>query len=180
MRRILILEDDTEMRRHLCQIIEGLSKNVEVYCADNIKDAYSLAMEHSIHLFLVDIVLNHANPGDVSGLRFVKEIHGVRRYEYIPIIFITILQNPRLFSFMQLKCFDFIEKPFDEDNVRKNILKALDVPLAEEEDRIVFYRKDGIAFSMSPDEIYYIDIREALRRILVERVQHSCWRGVQR
>lgn len=76
--------------------------------------------------------------------------------------------------------FCFIEKPFDEDNVRKNILKALDVPLAEEEDRIVFYRKDGIAFSMSPDEIYYIDIREALRRILVERVQHSCWRGVQR
>lgn len=153
---------------------------MEVYCADNIKDAYSLAMEHSIHLFLVDIVLNHANPGDVSGLRFVQKIHGVRRYEYIPIIFITILQNPRLFSFMQLKCFDFIEKPFDEDNVRKNILKALDVPLAEEEDRIVFYRKDGIAFSMSPDEIYYIDIREALRRILVERVQHSCWRGVQR
>lgn len=105
MRRILILEDDTEMRRHLCQIIESLNKNVEVYCADNIKDAYSLAMEHSIHLSLVDIVLNHANPGDVSGLRFVQEIHGVRRYEYIPIIFITILQNPRLFSFTQLKCF---------------------------------------------------------------------------
>lgn len=159
MRRILILEDDTEMRRHLCQIIEGLHKNVEVYCADNIKEAYSLAMEHSIHLFLVDIVLNHANPGDVSGLRFVQEIRGVRRYEYIPVIFITILQDPRLFSFTQLKCFDFIEKPFDEDNVRKNILKALDVPLAEEEERIVFYRKDGIAFSMSPEEIYYIDVR---------------------
>lgn len=159
MRRILILEDDAEMRQHLCQIIEGLHKNVEVYCVDNMKDAYNLAMEHHIHLFLVDIVLNHANPGDVSGLRFVQEIRGVKRYEYIPIIFITILQDPRMFSFTQLKCYDFIEKPFDEAVVRKNILKALDVPLAEEEERIVFYRKDGIAFSMSPDEIYYIDVR---------------------
>ena len=51
------------------------------------------------------------------------------------------------------------EKPFDEKIVRENILKALDVPLAEEEERIVFYRKDGIAFSMDPDEIYYIDVR---------------------
>jgi len=159
MRRILILEDDENMRNHLCRIIEGLNKNVEVVCVDNIKDAYNYAMEHQVHLFLVDIVLDHANPGDVSGLRFVQEMRGVKKYEYIPVIFITCLQDPRMFSFSKLKCFDFIEKPFDDDVVRKNILKALGVPLAPEEERIVFYRKDGIAFSMNPDEIYYIEVR---------------------
>ena len=159
MRRILILEDNTEMRRYLCKIIDGLNKNVEVYCTDNIKEAYSLAMENRIQLFLLDIVLDHSNPGDVSGLNFAQEMRNVKRYEYVPIIFITMLQDPKLFSFKNLKCFDFIEKPFDEKIVRENILKALDVPLAEEEERIVFYRKDGIAFSMDPDEIYYIDVR---------------------
>lgn len=159
MRSIVVLEDDPQMRHHLCMIIDSLHENVKVYCADNIKDAYNLALEHHIHLFLVDIVLNHTNPGDVSGLRFAQEIRGIVRYEYIPIIFITVLQDPKMFSFSQLKCFDFIEKPFDENVVRKNILKALKVPLAEEEERIVFYRKDGIAFSMNPDDIYYIDVR---------------------
>lgn len=126
------------MRRYLCKIIDGLNKNVEVYCTDNIKEAYSLAMENRIQLFLLDIVLDHSNPGDVSGLNFAQEMRNVKRYEYVPIIFITMLQDPKLFSFKNLKCFDFIEKPFDEKIVRENILKALDVPLAEEEERIGF------------------------------------------
>ena len=159
MRRIIVLEDDKVMSNHLCQIIKGLHKAVEIYCATNIKDAYNLAMEYQIHLFLVDIILNPANPGDVSGLRFVQEIRGVKRYEYIPVIFITSLQDPKMYSYSQLKCFDFIEKPFDEKNVENNILKALGVPLASEQERYVYFRKDGITYSMKPDEIYYIDIR---------------------
>lgn len=159
MRRILVLEDNEAMSRYICQIIKGLHKNVEIYCVTNIKDAYNFAMEYQIHLFLVDIILDTANPGDISGLRFVQEIRGVKRYEYIPVIFITSLQDPKMYAYSQLKCFDFIEKPFDEKNVENNILKALDVPLASEQERYVYFRKDGITYSMKPDEIYYIDIR---------------------
>lgn len=159
MRRILVLEDNAIISGYLCQIIKGLHKNVEIYCAANIKDAYNLAMEYQIHLFLVDIILEPANPGDISGLRFVQEIRGVKRYEYIPVIFITSLQDPKMYSYSQLKCFAFIEKPFDEKNVQNNILKALDAPLVSEQERYVYFRKDGITYSMKPEEIYYIDIR---------------------
>lgn len=159
MRRILILEDDKVMRMHLCKIINDLDKDVEVYISENVKDAYSLALEYQIHLFLVDIILNPSNPGDVTGLDFIQEIRGIKRYEFIPIIIITTLQDPKFISYSQLKCYGFIEKPFDEDDVKSNISKALNAPVSFDQERYVFFRKDGITYSMKPDEIYYIDIR---------------------
>lgn len=158
MRRILVVEDDDSMRRHLCEIIKGLNRNVEVHTASNLKDAYELAMEHEIHLFLVDIILEPDNSGDVSGLRFVQEMRGVKRYEFIPIIFITSLQDPKLYTYSQLKCFEFIEKPFDERRVEKAISRALNFPVASDHDRFIFFKKDGITYSLCIEEIQYIDI----------------------
>lgn len=159
MRRIVVLEDDKVMRMHLCKIINDLNKDVEVYTASNLKDAYMLAMEHQIHLFLVDIILDTSNPGDVSGLRFIQEIRGKDRYEYVPIIIITTLEDPKLFSYSELKCYSFIEKPFDEAVVKENISKALRAPIACAEDRKVFFKKDGITYAMNAREIYYIRIK---------------------
>lgn len=158
MRKVVILEDNEVMRRDLCRIIEGLHKNVEVYCAANMKDAYHIAMEQQIHLFLVDIILEPSNPGDISGLRFVQEIRGVKRYEYMPVIFITSLQDPKMYSYSQLNCFGFIEKPFDEKVVKKYVSKALNFPIVSDHDRYIYFRKEGITYSVCVDEIYYIDI----------------------
>lgn len=158
MRNIVILEDNEVMRLYLFQLIDELHKNVNIYCVDNLKDAYNIAMEHQIHLFLVDIILNPANPSDVSGLRFVQEIRGVKRYEFIPIIFITALQDPELYAYRQLKCLQFIEKPFDEKEVQNAVIKALNFPIVTDRDRFVCFRKDGITHSVCVETIYYIDI----------------------
>lgn len=158
MRRIVILEDDVTVQKHLCRIIEDMHRNVEVFCVESLKEAYLTAMEQQIHLFLVDIILEPSNPGDISGMRFVQEIRGVKRYRHVPVIFITSLQDPKMYSFSRLKCYDFIEKPFDEKLVRENIAGALEVPLASEQRRYVYFRKDGITYSVNPEEIYYIDI----------------------
>lgn len=158
MRKIVVLEDDEIMRRNLCRIIDELHQSVEVLCAANMKEAYHIAMEQQIHLFLVDIILEPSNPGDISGLRFVQEIRGVKRYEFIPVIFITSLQDPRMYSYSQLNCLGFIEKPFDEKSVEKLILKALDFPIIHDNDRYIYFRKDGITYSICINEIYYIEI----------------------
>lgn len=158
MRNVLVVEDDRNMRRHLCEIIKDLKRNVEIFTASNLKEAYEISMEQEIHLFLVDIVLEPENSGDVSGLRFVQEMRGVKRYEFVPVIFITSMQDPKLYTYSQLKCFEFIEKPFDEKQVQKAISVALNFPVTSDHDRFVFFKKDGITYSLCVEEIRYIDI----------------------
>lgn len=155
-RNILIVEDNEAHMNALLTIIKNLHQDVKVYCAANIEDAYSLALKYSIHLFLVDIILDTKNPGDVSGLKFATKMRGFVQYKYIPLVFITSLEDPKLFSYSELNCLGYIEKPFGVEQVRKVITKALEFPIKEDDDRFIHFRKDGITYSIYIRDIIYI------------------------
>lgn len=156
MRKIVILEDDEIVRNHLCKIIENVRRNIEIYCVADIKEAYLIAIEHQIHLFLVDIILKTKDPGDVSGLQFVKDIRDMKKYEFTPIVFITCMQDPKLYAYSQLNCLKFIEKPFDEVEVAQVVKKALNFPVVPDHDKFAYFRNDGITYSICLEDIYYI------------------------
>lgn len=156
-RNILIVEDNEAHMNALMKIIKDLHQDVKVYCAANIDDAYSLALKYSIHLFLVDIILDTKNPGDVSGLKFATKMRGFVQYKYIPLVFITSLEDPKLFSYSELNCLGYIEKPFSVEQVRNVIKKALDFPIKEDDDRFVHFRKEGITYSVHIKNIVYIE-----------------------
>lgn len=160
---VLIVEDKKAHREVLCKIINGLHRDIEVYCAQNAPEAYRIAMEHHICLFLVDIILDVNQPGDTSGLKFVQELRGIKRYAFTPIVFITSLEDPKLFSYSQLHCFGYIEKPFSIEQVEKCVLEALDFPVVEDKERCVFLRKDGIVYAKYLKDIVLV---EAERRKL--------------
>lgn len=65
MRKILILEDNLAAREHLVRIVGEVDGEKEVYFFNDIKDAYRCAMERTIDLFLLDIILDTSLPGDV-------------------------------------------------------------------------------------------------------------------
>lgn len=164
-RRIMILEDDKVSMTSIRLIIEDLHRDVEIFCADSLKEAYSIVMEQQMHLLIVDIVLKPENPGDVSGFRFVQEIRKVKKYEFVPVIFVTSLENPKLYSYTELNCLGYIEKPYDEAQIKRYVLKALDFPVVEDQERCVYFRKEGIAYCKRISEIYYIEISR--RKLLV-------------
>ena len=169
-RNILIVEDNEAHMNALVTIIKDLHQDVKVYCAANIDDAYSMALKYSIHLFLVDIILDTKNPGDVSGLKFATKMRGFDQYKYIPIVFITSLEDPKLFSYSELNCLGYIEKPFSVEQVRNVIKKALDFPIKEDDDRFVHFRKDGITYSVYIKDIIYI--QNSRRKIKISRCKY--------
>lgn len=156
-KKILILEDKKSHREVLCKIIEELPENVQVYTAADVKSAWQIAMENTIHLFLTDIILCPENLGDVKGLHFAQEIRGVGRYQFTPLIFITSLQDPKLYTYSQLHCFGFIEKPFDPEVVKNLISQALKFPVVEDSDRYAYFKKDGIVYSKYIKDIIRIE-----------------------
>ena len=65
--------------------------HVEILTADNAASAYKIALDLTIDLFLVDIVLEPDIMRDSSGLKFVADMRQISKYGFTPVIFITSL-----------------------------------------------------------------------------------------
>lgn len=77
MKTILILEDNVREMERLVKIVREQGAQNEVICAVNLEQAYHMAMEKSIDLFLLDIILDPRTSGDASGMKFADHIREV-------------------------------------------------------------------------------------------------------
>lgn len=157
MKTILIVEDNARSMEMLVKIIEKLRTDVKIKTASSQEEAAILAMKYSIDLFMLDIILNASNPGDVSGMKFAEHIRTFQKYKYTPIIFITALEDPELHAYSELHCYYYVEKPYDVEKVSAVISEALEFPVSHNEPQNVFFRKDGILYKKEISEILYIE-----------------------
>ncbi|MCI9372159.1 MAG: response regulator transcription factor [Lachnospiraceae bacterium] len=157
MKTVLIVEDNVRSMEMLVKIIENLRTDVEIKTASSQEEAAILAMKFNIDLFMLDIILNASNPGDVSGMKFAEYIRTLQKYKYTPIIFITALEDPELHAYSDLHCYYYVEKPYDVEKVSSVISEALEFPAVHNEPQNVFFRKDGILYKKEISEILYIE-----------------------
>lgn len=52
----------------------------------------------------------------------MENIRKIDRYSFIPVIFVTSLEDAKFHTYEKLHCYSFIEKPFDEIKL-KNLMK---------------------------------------------------------
>lgn len=157
MRTVLLVEDNVRSMEMLMQMIKGISPDILIKTACNQDEAYLLAMKNQIDLFMIDIILNPLNPGDVSGMKFADSIRTVKRYQYTPVIFITSLEDPKLYAYSDIHCYYYVEKPYDVKKVSKIISEALNIPPIRKDTQNIFFRKDGILYKKDISEIVYIE-----------------------
>lgn len=157
MKTVLIVEDNVRSMEMLVKIIKNLRTDVEIKTASSQEEAAILAMKYNIDLFMLDIILNASNPGDVSGMKFAEHIRAFQKYKYTPIIFITALEDPELHAYSDLHCYYYVEKPYDVEKVSTVISEALEFPAAHNEPQNVYFRKDGILYKKKISEILYIE-----------------------
>lgn len=157
MKTVLIVEDNVRSMEMLVKIIENLRTGVEIKTASSQEEAAILAMKFNIDLFMLDIILNASNPGDVSGMKFAEYIRTLQKYKYTPIIFITALEDPELHAYSDLHCYYYVEKPYDVEKVSSVISEALEFPAVHNEPQNIFFRKDGILYKKEISEILYIE-----------------------
>ena len=135
MKSVLIIEDNPLSMEMLAKIVNEIDPELQVYKAVNQNEAYALSMRITMDLFLIDIILDSTIPGDVSGMRFAGYIRGVERYKYTPMIFITALEDARLFAYSDMHCYYYLEKPYDAKKAFQVISEALKIPQAKDIDR---------------------------------------------
>lgn len=156
MKKLLILEDNEVCSKTLETIVKTIDERIMVYTADNTGDAYKIIMENQIDMFLVDIILDTSLPNDASGLVFAENMRRIDKYKFVPLIFITALEDPQLYAFKELHCYGYIHKPFLEDKIKVLIKKALEYR-GPDDDRSIYFRKNGIFYSKKIKDIVYIE-----------------------
>ena len=157
MKKILILEDNPTTLNNLSHIVKTISIKNIVYPFEQINNAYECAMDHNIDLFIVDIILDRSTPGDSSGLKFAENIRKIKHYLFTPIIFVTCLEDVKLYTYENLHCYSFIEKPFNHNRVQKIIEESLAFRDSVDLSKTLYFRKDGIILAVEREEIIYTE-----------------------
>lgn len=165
MKKILILEDNLTTLKNLSQITRNIDTKNTVYAFHDLKNAYQCAVEKRINLFIVDIILDRNTLGDSSGLRFVENIRKIKDYTFVPIIIVTSLEDAKLYTYENLHCYSFIEKPFDIDRLSKLIEQCLCFEKSICTSKTLYFRKDGIILAVEREEIIYAESINHIMRI---------------
>ncbi len=156
MKKVLVLEDDHATLEVIEKLIHEIDKNVIVYKIMTLPEAYQIAVEHDITLFIVDIMIDNSVRNDVSGLVFVEKIRKIEKYAFVPVIFITALVDPELHAYRKLHCYGYLEKPLLVKETKQLINQALKFQVPQKEEGTVYFRKDGIIYAVDKKDIVYI------------------------
>lgn len=117
LHRILVVEDDEDMRENLRRILAGA--RYEVHLARNGTEAIALLDSQPCHLVLTDLVM----PG-MGGLQLLTEIR--RRERALPVVFLTAFGDRATFmKATEMGAVDFLTKPFRADFLLDLIKKIL-------------------------------------------------------
>lgn len=157
MKTVLILEDNVKSYKILAQLLQEIDETIHILYAATLGEAYVIAMDFSIDLFLLDIILNPGKTSDLSGIRFADAMRKIPHYEFTPIIFITAMEDPKLYAYSDLHCYSFIEKPYDREKTGQILRQALRMPHLQEEKEYAYFRKDNILYKKELDAIIYIE-----------------------
>jgi len=117
MRRILIVDDEASVRDSLRMIFK---KDYEVILAGSADEALVKLESEEPEVVLLDIIM----PGK-DGLEALKEMR--ERHPSLPIIMLTATKTVKTaVEAMKLGAYDYITKPFDLDELKLVVQKALE------------------------------------------------------
>ena len=155
MKNILVLEDDDFECKILKTIINKLERDCYIYECHNCEKAYYISLENPIHLFLVDVRLE--NNYDFSGFTFIQNIRQISRYNEVPVIFISSLEGYELMAFRKMHCYDFITKPYKEEDIQEIIENALSLKASDTGSSFIGFETGGIYYPIETNSIYYLE-----------------------
>jgi signal transduction histidine kinase/DNA-binding NarL/FixJ family response regulator len=124
--RILVVEDNPDMRRYLR---ENLGKIFHVVEAENGKQALKAALEHKPDLVLSDVLMP-----EMDGIEMVKEMRGIDGLRDVPIILLTARSGMESrVAGLESGAIDCIEKPFHIRELTARIVGQLQMKLLRDE-----------------------------------------------
>jgi len=128
--QLLLIEDDIVQSNNLSTLIKGSYNNIELLNAYSVEEALKIIREKNIDLFFIDI-----NLPDGSGIDLAKNIRAIEGYELKGIVFITSQGFQMVDAFKNIHCYDFLIKPYSEEDIKKIINVFMNETVKENNNR---------------------------------------------
>lgn len=137
MKKILVIEDNLEVRENICELLE--LSGYEVIDAPNGKEGAKTAIEHHPDLIVCDVMMPV-----LDGYGALKILQKNPKTAHIPFIFLTAKADKSDFrKGMNLGADDYITKPFDD----VEFLEAIEIRLNKNDNK-GSTAKQGNAFNI--------------------------------
>lgn len=120
MYSIILVEDDFMQRDILKKMILSTHEFIEIYEADSENTALDIIENNYINMFLIDISLRES-----SGLDLAMMIRNIDKYQFSQIIFLTTHMEYITQAFKQTHCYDYIIKPYNQEDVQAMLNKII-------------------------------------------------------
>ena len=157
--KILILEDSKDSLNAVAAMAENVSKSVSAVPVNSLEEARAALDEAQplFQAFLLDINLDIDDSEDISGITFAREVRMRKEYAFTPIIMITSLANMELTAYRELHCYQYLVKPYNEEDIRKLVGKLLFLSQqGETREAYVVVKKDSINYKIFCKDIVCI------------------------
>ena len=152
MTRILILEDSDESLKALTAMVKSVSDKVAAVPVKSLNEARGAVKDADapFQAFLLDINLDADDKNDISGIIFAGEVRAMKKYAFTPIVMITSLVSMELKAYRELHCYQYLIKPYNEDEVKTLIDRLLFMQQPDEtKERFIIVKKSGINYKLS-------------------------------
>lgn len=152
MTRILVLEDSKDCLNAITAMLEKVSDRVCAVPVNSLEEARAALAEETqppFQAFLLDINLDCNDKEDVSGITFAREVRMRREYAFTPIVMITSLANMELTAYRELHCYQYLIKPYNEQDIETLAGKLLFLSQqGETRDAFVVVKKESVNYKI--------------------------------
>lgn len=119
MKKILIIEDNDEIRENTAELLE--LHNYNVFTAEEGSQGFELAKKYEPDLILCDIMMP-----ETDGRRFLRLARNDKSVRNIPLIFFSAgTALPEIQKALVRAADGFLKKPFTEEDLLKTVKKFL-------------------------------------------------------
>lgn len=129
MERILVIDDDKDLRFNLSSILKD--EGYDVLAVDDGREALKAVQRNCPNLVLLDICL----PG-INGMEILEKFKKIDK-DLIIIMLTAYAEVKNAVQAMRLGAFDYVTKPFDNEELILNIKKALQTQYLSREVQIL-------------------------------------------
>ena len=159
MTKILILEDNKDSLLSITAMVERVSDKVSAVPVGSLEEARRALKnaKQPFQAFFLDINLDIKDENDISGMIFAQEIRCIKNYAFTPIIMITSIANMELKAYRELHCYQYLTKPYNEEDINQLVGKLLFMSQSgETRDAFVLVKKSGVNYKLFCKDIVCI------------------------
>ncbi len=166
MRELLIIDDDPLLRKAIMCVFEG---GYQVRGAASAEESIPMVASSVPDLVLLDLSLSGMN-----GLDYMRYLHA--EYPHLPVVMISgVASGRQAVALLEAGAADFIRKPFDVDELRLRVARALQQADLQRRvrDAASKPRADRDKWE-PPEEVPLKDAVEQFERARIERALAAC------